>query len=169
MLQAFAERASGLGIDVTTVPGAWPEVAPGVASADVVVCQHVFYNVPNLTPFAVALGGHARRRVVLELTTVHPMTWMAPYWNALHGLELPNRPIADDAEAVLEDLGFTVGRRPWSRPYQMLGESGDDAVGSMARRLCLPESRHAELRRLLAKIPPPPQRDVVTLWWDPPN
>jgi SAM-dependent methyltransferase len=166
MLEALADRARQLGVDATTVSGSWCEVAPGVAMADVVVCHHVFYNVADLAAFASALDAHARRRVVVELTAVHPMTWMAPYWKALHGLELPHRPIADDAVAVLEDLDFSVGRRAWSRPYQMIGESGDNAMRSMARRLCLPASRYEELSRLMAAVPPPPQRDVVTLWWD---
>jgi SAM-dependent methyltransferase len=166
MLQAFGGRARQLGIDATTVPGSWPEAAPRTPVADVAICHHVFYNVADLSPFATALDRHARRRVVVELTAVHPMTWMAPYWKALHNFEQPHRPIADDAVAVLEEMGLTVGQRRWSRPYQMLGETGDDALSSMARRLCLPSARHDELRQLLAEFPPPAERDVVTLWWD---
>jgi SAM-dependent methyltransferase len=167
LLQAFCERASRLGVDATTVAGSWPDVAPQAPTADVVVCHHVFYNVANLAAFAIALGDHAHRRVVVELTAVHPMAWMAPYWRALHGVEQPDRPVAADAVAVLEDLGLTVGRRGWARRYQMIGESGDHALRSIARRLCLPPSRDEELRQLLAQVPPPTERDVVTLWWDP--
>jgi len=166
LLQAFSERASRLAIDATTVPGSWPEVASQTPIVDVAVCHHVFYNVADLAAFVTALGAHADRRVVVELTASHPMAWMAPYWEALHGLEQPDRPVADDAVTVLEELGLTVGRQRWSRRFQTIGESGDEALRSMARRLCLSTSRYDELRQLIADVPPPVERDVVTLWWD---
>jgi hypothetical protein len=125
----------------------------------------VFYNVADLAAFAVALTDHARHRVVAELTAVHPMAWMAPYWKALQGLEQPDRPVAHDAVAVLEELGLRVRQRRWERRYEMIGESGDQSLLRIARRLCLPASRHEELRQLLAAVPPPDKRDVVTLWW----
>ena len=166
LLEAFIERAEQLGIDVTTVRGVWPDAGSQVPPADVVVCHHVFYNVANLAAFAAALTDHARHRVVVELTAAHPMAWMTPYWKALHRLEQPVRPVADDAVAVLEEAGLTVHQRPWARRYQMIGESGDQPLLRIARRLCLPASRHDELRQLLAEVPPPDRRDVVTLWWN---
>jgi SAM-dependent methyltransferase len=164
-LQAFAERSRALGIPVVIIEGAWPDCATRTPDADVVVCHHVFYNVGDLAAFAAALTAHARRRVVVELTAEHPMAWTAPYWKALHGVELPGRPVAGDAVAVLEELGFDVRPARWRREYQMIGESGDEAIARIARRLCLPPSRHDELRRALASTPPPGHRDVVTLWW----
>jgi SAM-dependent methyltransferase len=166
LLDAFTERAGRLGIGAATVQAAWPDAASQAPIVDVAVCHHVFYNVADLAAFAAALADHARRRVVVELTAVHPMAWMAPYWKALHGLEQPDRPVADDAVAVLEELGLTIGQRRWSRRYQMIGETGDQSLSSIARRLCLPTSRHEELRTLIAAVPPPDERDVVTLWWD---
>jgi SAM-dependent methyltransferase len=165
LLEALVERASWLGIDATTLQGVWPDAGSQVPTADVVVCHHVFYNVADLAAFAVALTDHARHRVVAELTAVHPMAWMAPYWKALQGLEQPDRPVAHDAVAVLEELGLRVRQRRWERRYQMIGESGDQSLLRIARRLCLPASRHEELRQLLAAVPPPDKRDVVTLWW----
>jgi len=47
----------------------------------------------------------------------------------------------------------------------MIGENGDQALPRIARRLCLPESRHDELRQLLATRAPPTDRDMVTVWW----
>lgn len=168
LLDALTERAGRLGIDTTTIEAEWPEVAPRVPSADVVVCHHVFYNVADLAAFALALTDHAVHRVVVELTAVHPMSWMGPYWKVIHGVEQPDRPVADDAVAVLEQLGLSVRQHRWERPIQMIGESGDESLLRIARRLCLPESRHAELRNLLEAIPPPEHREVVTLWWDAP-
>jgi hypothetical protein len=92
LLAAFAERAARLGVTATTVEGFWPDSLAQVQTADVVVCHHAFYNVADLAPFAAALTDHARHQVVVELTAVHPMDWMAPYWKALYDLEQPDRP-----------------------------------------------------------------------------
>ena len=166
LLRAFRDRATRRGIEVTVVEGRWPDVAPFVGVAGVAVCHHVVYNVADLAGFSTALSQHAERRVVIELTAVHPMAWMAPYWEALHGLAQPDGPIADDAVAVLTALGFDVHETRWRRATQMIGETGEDGVARIARRLCLPAGRLDELRHLVAAIPPPPEREVVTLWWD---
>jgi SAM-dependent methyltransferase len=166
LLDAFVERANGLGVTAAVIEGAWPDVAPDAPSADVVVCHHVVYNVADLSAFASALTVHARRRVVVELTAVHPVTWMSPYWAALHGVIQPDRPTADDALAVLIELGLDVGQQRWVRHMQMIGENDADGLARIARRLCLPAARYDELRRVVADVPPPATRDVVTLWWD---
>ena len=165
LLEAFAERAARLEIEATTVEGVWPEAAPLAPVADTAVCHHVLYNVMDLAPFVTELGRHARRRVVIELTAVHPMAWMNPYWEALHGLRQPDRPVAGDAVAVLDELGIDTRQERWTRRYQMIGENADHSLARIARRLCLPPERHDELRRLLASTPPPVERDVVTIWW----
>jgi SAM-dependent methyltransferase len=165
LLEAFRERALGLEIEAATLVGLWPDTASQVPVVDVVVCHHVVYNVPDLAAFASALGEHARRRVVVELTAVHPMAWMAPYWKAIHAIDQPDRPVAEDAVAVVQELGFTVRQERWQRRYQMLGESGDEPLPRIARRLCLPAALHDELRQALAAVPPPTDREVVTVWW----
>jgi len=125
----------------------------------------VAYNVPDLRAFAAALTAHARHRVVVELTAEHPTAWTSPYWAAPHGLTQPDHPVAGDAVAVLSDLGLDVHQERWRRRYQMIGETGDEALLRIARRLCLPPDRHDELREALASTPPPADREVVTLWW----
>jgi SAM-dependent methyltransferase len=166
LLDAFGDRARRLGVAHRAVHGRWPEVAPLTPAADVVVCHHVFYNAPDLLAFASALGAHARARVVVELTAVHPMAWMRPYWEALHGLTQPERPTADDAVAVLAAMGVRPRVRRWWRRTQMIGECDDDMVARVARRLCLAADREEELRRVVATTPPPESREVVTLSWD---
>jgi SAM-dependent methyltransferase len=166
LLDAFVAPAAQRGRRGTAIHGGWPDVALRTPIADVVVCHHVAYNVADLAGFAAALTSHAERRVVIELTAVHPMMWMAPYWQALHGISQPDRPTADDAVAVLTQLGLDVHQRRWQRPVQMIGENDADAVARIARRLCLSADRHDELVRLLARTPPPRTRDVVTLWWE---
>lgn len=166
MLEAFRERAADRGIETTLIEGRWPDVESQAPGADVVLCHHVLYNVPDLADFAAALFDHAEARVVVELTAAHPMAWMAPYWEALHGLAQPDRPTADDAIEVLSRLGYDVHQHRWLRPVQMVGEDDVDRVARIARRLCLPVARHDELRRVLVAIPPPLEREVATLWWN---
>jgi hypothetical protein len=167
LLDAFAERAARRGIEAECVEGRWPDVASNTSEADVVVCHHVVYNVADLASFVNALSGRARTRVVVELTTVHPMSWMSPYWEALHGLAQPDRPTADDAIEALTALGLDVHQNHWQRRVQMIGENEEDSVARIGRRLCLPTARHDELRAVLEATPPPAQRDVTTLWWKP--
>lgn len=166
MLAAFAERAARLGVAAETVAGRWPDVAADTPVADVVVCTHVFHNVPDLAAFAAALTDHARRQVVVELTDRHPLRWTAPYWQALHGLDRPAGPTADDAVAVLsEELGLTVGTERWQGPARLAGRSREELVGFLRPRLCLPPEREDELRAAVDAHPPSTQRDLVTLSW----
>ncbi|MEX0663183.1 MAG: class I SAM-dependent methyltransferase [Acidimicrobiia bacterium] len=165
LLDAFAERATRLAIPATTLEGVWPDTASQTPVSDVVVCHHILYNVTDLAAFAAPLDQHAHRRVVVELTAVHPMAWMAPYWKALYGLDQPTRPIAEDAVALLEALGLDVHEQRFQRRYQMIGENGEQSLQRIARRLCLSPARHDELADLLATSPPPLEREMVTLWW----
>lgn len=166
LLDAFAEHAARRGIDAECVEGRWPDVASGTPGADVVVCHHVVYNVADLASFGNALSSRARTRVVVELTSAHPMSWMSPYWEALHGLNQPDRPTGDDAIAVLTSFGLEIHQHRWQRAVQMIGENDADNVARIGRRLCLPTSRHNDLRAVVEATPPPVQRDVITLWWE---
>jgi SAM-dependent methyltransferase len=179
MLDALRARARGLAgaggrpLPVTTVAGRWPEVAAATPEADVVVCHHVLYNVPDLSPFVGALRRHARRRVVLELTCEHPLSPLNPYWRVLRGMQRPDRPTAEDALAALAELGVRPRVHRWHRPPV---ESGFDATVERVRRgLCLPASRRAEVADALRRHgvdeahPGGPGADVVTVWWDEPG
>ena len=165
LLEAFARRADILGVGHTEIQGTWPEAAPRAPIADVVVCHHVVYNVADLACFAAQLDAHHRRRVVIELTAIHPMAWLAPYWRALHGIDQPDRPTADDALEVLRAGGLDLHQERWSRPVDMIGEFGDHSAVRIGRRLCLPSERLGELGQLLVEVPPPRTREVVTVSW----
>lgn len=93
------------------------------------------------------------------------MSWLAPYWEALCGSSVPDRPTSDDAVEALTQLGYAVHTRRGQRQVQMIGELDDGRVVRVGRRLCLPEARLAELRAVMDRVPPPAHRDAVTVWW----
>lgn len=166
LLEVFSTLASAAGIDATVVEGSWPGIAAAVPVADVVVCHNVAYNVAGLGAFTAALGRHATTRVVVELTAEHPLAWMRPYWRALHGLEMPDGPTADDAIAVVAATGVDLHVERSTRLVEAPVAAPGDLVAQIARRLCVVPARHGEVARLLEELPPPTAREVVTLWWD---
>lgn len=163
MLGRFADLAERQGIEHRQVEGLWPDVAGEVEAADVVVCNHVFYNVGDLVPFVTALTDHARSRVVVEITALHPQAVLNPLWQHFHGLARPTRPTADDALAVLHELGLEVGVEHYVGPMRWQSDQHDDVVPFMRKRLCLPAERDPEVAALL---PPPEPRPHVALWWE---
>jgi SAM-dependent methyltransferase len=165
LLDAFAARATRLGIDHHEVQGRWPEVAGDVAEADVVVCRHVAYNVPDLGPFVRRLTDHARRRVVLHLTLEHPLAWMAPYWERLHGLPAADGPTLDDAVAVAAEAGIDVALETWEESFDRAAGTVGERLDFLRRRLCLHPDRDGELRAALDDFGMPRVRPVATLWW----
>jgi SAM-dependent methyltransferase len=149
MAEAFLQAAAKAGVEAAAVTGRWPEVAGRVGPAEVVVCHHVFYNVPDLGPFAAALTDHARRRVVVELTDRHPLVAQAPLWRRFHGLERPAGPTADDAAAALRSLGLDLQRQDWEAEPRAGFDRLEDLVAFTRRRLCLPADRDDEVEEAL--------------------
>jgi len=149
MVASFLAAAGQRGVPAEAVQGRWPEVADRVAPADVVVCHHVLYNVADLAPFARALTGHARRRVVAELTDRHPLAGLRPLWRRFHDLDRPTGPGADDAEAALAALGLEVDRLDWESPDRFGFDDFDELVAFTRRRLCLPAARDPEVAQAL--------------------
>ncbi len=176
MLEAFRDAARGLSVEIETVLGEWPAVAPQVPPADVVVCHHVLYNVPDLEPFVRALDERARRRVVIEITWEHPLAWMNDLWRRFHGLERPDGPTAADAAEALSELGYPVRLERETRPPRASGfERREDAVALVRRRLCLPPERDPEIAEALGErlalrdglwSAGPAEHEVAALWWD---
>lgn len=162
MLGAFAELAEKLGVEHREVEGPWPDVAGDVPPADVVVCHHVLYNVGDLVPFVTALTNSARRRVVVEITASHPQALLNPLWEHFHGVTRPTRPTAEDAAAVLRDLGLEVGVEQFESSPRWRDHQHDELIAFTRRRLCLPAERDAEVAAL---VPPAMPRPHVTLWW----
>jgi SAM-dependent methyltransferase len=166
MLAAYTAAATTRGATATTVQGRWPDVADTVPVADVVMCAHVIYNVADLVPFLRALTTHAATRVVLEFPTRHPLAWLTPYWQALHGLDRPTGPTAGDALAVMTDLGVHPHHEAWRRVLSMHGTSVDQQVDFIRARLALGVERADDVRQQIERFGVPAKREVVTAWWD---
>jgi SAM-dependent methyltransferase len=174
---AVREAGGPNGPRVDTVLGHWPDAADRTASAEVVVCGHVVYNVPDLEPFLVALDGHAARRVVLELTEQHPLAWMNDLWERFHDVRRPDGPTDLDVAAVAQAAGIRVHLESERRRAE--GATGfdrrQDAVALVRRRLCLTPERDDELGAALGPrlaergglwSAGPAEGTIVTLWWD---
>jgi SAM-dependent methyltransferase len=173
MLEAFAEKARGAGVPFTAIEGSWPEVSGSVPPADVVVCHHVVFNVPELGEFALRLTDHARRRVVMEMTAAHPLSNLNDLWMRFHGIRRPDRPTADDAVAVLREAGVETNREDWVSSGGGGFARREDLVAFVRRRLCLGPDRDPEISAAIAdRIAEHegrfgfPERPVVTLWWE---
>jgi SAM-dependent methyltransferase len=176
MLAELREAAARTDVEARGILGTWPDVAGEAPEADVVACHHVLYNVGDLGPFALALDAHARRRVVIELTGGHPLSWMNDLWLRFHGLERPTRPTADDAFEALGELGLSPRREDHHLPPVSAGFGRrQDAIAFIRRRLCLPAARDTEIAEALgdrlalrdgAWSAGLPRQLVVTIWWD---
>jgi len=175
MLALLSERAGAVGLDLRAVPGRWPEAAAQVPPADVVTCHHVVYNAPDVEPFLTELTRHARRRVVVEMTTVHPLTVLSPLWLRFHGLIRPTAPTAADLLAIVSEMGLEARHTEWSRPAEADYASFPELVDVTRRRLCLPPERASEVDAALLDMGISRNkpgdlgssgRDVVTIWWE---
>lgn len=168
MLTAFAEAADARNVLHKEVLGDWPAVADAVPSADVVVCHHVAYNVPDIVPFLRALDRHARHRVVLEVPTAHPLTHMNPLWKRFWNLDRPTKPTAQDLADIAAAMGLqpvleTYVDRAWGARVQ-LPEA--ERVRYARIRLCLSQDRDAEVAAALLAEADAQPHEVATLWWD---
>ena len=166
MLRRLERSAARRGVTVATHEGRWPEVAARTPRADLVVCHHVAYNVPDIAPFLDALTAHAELAVVVELTSVHPQSVWSEAWRWFWDLDRPSGPTADDLVAVVRERGW----RPevWrSRRPPDDGPFADPAraVRSTLRRLCLPADRADDVAAFLRDHPLAWPDEVVTLRW----
>jgi hypothetical protein len=165
MLRALERAADEAGVPVTTYEGSWPELAGRVPACDVVVCSHVFYNVPDLAGFALALQRAATRRVVVELHQEHPWVPIGPLWEAVHHQGRPSGPTADLAVQVLVEAGIRPAVTGWEpAPVDLGGDGFGRYVEHTRRRLCLPADRDPEVAGLVRRHPPGARRSVVLSW-----
>jgi SAM-dependent methyltransferase len=164
MLAAFVTESLQRGVAQTTVHGSWPSVSRDTPVCDVVVCHHVLYNVSNLEPFIMALDGHARRRVVIELTELHPLSSTSDAWKHFWSIERPSSPTANHALAAIRSLGL----QPKFERFQVNRERSEvteSDVRQLRIQLCLGAERDEDIKVFLASRIHKP-RELATIWWD---
>ena len=163
--ELLARFAAAAGPGTRTWLGRWPDVAGDVPAADVAVAANVVYNVPDLADFVRALTAHARRRVVVELTDVHPWTAMAGLWRHFHGQDRPAGPTAELFGEALTELGLPWEVRTWPRQDPWRDAPPDVVLAFTRRRLCLPASRDPEVAAAMGRFADPRPRSGSTYWW----
>lgn len=171
---ALAAVAREVGVQV--VEGRWPAAAAQVGGADVVLSTHVLYDVQDPAPFLSAMHLSARRRVVLEVSAVHPWAGIGPLYQRFHGIDRPAGPTADDLVAVVgEVLGVEPSQERWTRPGSTYGDVRAYA-DQTARMLCLEPTEGVldQLGGILSAegtvLPGgqirTPDSPLATIWWD---
>ena len=163
MLERY--RAAADGTPVRTWCGRWPDVAGEVPPADVVVAANVVYNVPDVGGFLTALTGHARRRVVVELTDTHPWTSLGPLWRHFHAQDRPEGPTSALFADVLAELGIAASSATWARPDLWRDADPADVLAFTRRRLCLPAEREPEVAAAMRLFTDDRPRTASTFWW----
>jgi SAM-dependent methyltransferase len=165
MLDMYEKNAKVRGLTSEVVEGFWPGVADQTPNADVVTVHHVMYNVGDVKPFIDALNSHARKRVVIELPIVHPMSSWSPGWKYFWNIVRPISPTADDLMNVLKEMGISAHKEEFKGEI-LLDKQLDEAADYTRIRLCLPQERLEEVREFLAVNPSPTSRDLAVIWWD---
>ncbi len=165
MLEMFAENAKERSVTSEIFEGFWPAIADEVPVADVAVAHHVVYNVPKIEDFLLAMNSHAKKRVVIEMPQLHPLTTAAPLWKHFWDLERPTKPTPEDLMTVLNELGIVAHLELWNG--SMRTESDLESQARFSRiRLCLPEAREHEVLEFLKVQPKVAIRNLATIWWD---
>jgi SAM-dependent methyltransferase len=165
MLKMFAESANTKGLEHQEVLGDWPDVSPQTPIADVVTCHHVAYNVAQIEPFLKALDSHATKRVVIELPQQHPLSSMRKAWKTFWDLDRPVNPTPQDLIEVLEQMGISANLELWQGP-KLRPIPIEDEIRFLRIRLCLDDSRDADLRDFIEAQEPMESRALATIWWD---
>ena len=102
--QLEASMAEVEGANVRGMSAEW-ELAQ-VESADMVLCSHVVYGVPDIRPFLQKLHDHARRRVIVVSFVDSPQAGVAPLWEPVYGEARVNLPALPELMNVLWEMGY---------------------------------------------------------------
>ena len=164
-LELFAANAVQRSLAHQTISGFWPEVADQTPRADVVTAHHVVFNVQDIEDFILAMNGHAKKRVVIEMPQHHPLMTAAHLWKHFWNLERPTSPTTVELMDVLRGLGIKANIELWQGSTRT--ESDIEQQAHFSRiRLCLPASREPEVLEYLKRQPKMPMRELATIWWD---
>ncbi len=161
MLDRLRENAAALGIansSIEIINSAWPTAT--AATAPVVTCANVLYNVSAPIPFIEALIGASTYAVVIELTARHPHFSANPIWKYFYGYRRPIEPNYQTVIEMIKLLGYDPAVETWHRNGLDLNDEA--GLTRLARRSCIPQSQLGELRNYLKEHPIEPT-EVVSI------
>lgn len=165
MLDLYEANARKYSVTSETILGQWPAVAVQTPMADVVTAFHVAFNVGDIVPFLTELNSHARKRVVIEVPVIHPMSNMNEGWKYFWNVIRPTVPHARDLIDVLAEMGIAANIEYFEGEI-LLDKKVERANSFIRRRLCLPEERQGEVDAFIAEHPIPDRRELAVIWWD---
>jgi SAM-dependent methyltransferase len=168
MLKLFKNNAVRYGVTSEEILGQWPAVSDETPIADVVTVYHVAFNVGDIVPFLMALNSHARKRVVIEIPVLHPMSNMNEGWKHFWDLIRPTVPVASDLLAVLEEMDISATIEYFESDI-LLDKKVPEANAFIRRRLCLPDERQVDVDEFIQANPLPERRNLAVIWWDIPS
>ena len=131
--QLEASMAEVEGANVRGMSAEW-ELAQ-VESADMVLCSHVVYGVPDIRPFLQKLHDHARRRVIVVSFVDSPQAGVAPLWEPVYGEARVNLPALPELMNVLWEMGIYPSVRMLTPTGPQVFESVEAAVEEVSGRL----------------------------------
>jgi hypothetical protein len=91
--------------NVRVVPQCW-DAAPDDVRGDVVVTSHAVYSMTDIELFLSRLNAAARRWAAVLVFEAPPLSWLFPFWPAVHGEERLPPPHLPQVLDVVDELGF---------------------------------------------------------------
>jgi SAM-dependent methyltransferase len=179
MVQALRQEAEETGIkNLEIVESAWESAAVG--PADVVICSHVVYPLPDIVPFLRKLDQHTRGTCFLYLNCGQPVWELPELWRRFHEEPVRPQPTYIDAYNLLHQMGIfaNVEIVPLARRGLTPGLTFERAVEQFRERLVLDDSLEttgrleAALRDTLVETDdgwqtPPRNAQAAIIWWRP--
>ena len=153
MAEVLSQQVSDLSIqNVSLVQAKWEDAE--VEAADIVLCCHVLYVVPDIESFVRELESHARQSVLVVLFKSAPQSQTYPLWKRIHGEDRLHLPSLPEFQEVLAELDIDAHMETLP-PQQSRGfDDREQALEQLGRRLYLePDSRKmAELESMLPDL-----------------
>ena len=133
MSTALVQQAASADIkNISPVQSTWQDAE--VERADVIICCHVVYTVPDIEPFVRKLGTHADK-IIVVLYDAPPQSQIHAVWKQVHDEERLFLPSLPELREVLTELGIAASFeqlpvRP-SRGYASFEEATEQLTGRL--------------------------------------
>ena len=145
MIAQLQESASESKIEnVSVTPAVWENAEAD--TADVVLCAHVVYGVPDIEPFVRKLEEHANSLVVLLAFIESPMNRISRFWQPVHGEARIDMPALPELVNVLWGMGIYPDVQMLAPVMPDKFEDRDVALAQLRNRLYVREGSLEDAR-----------------------